>query len=102
MSRRLKSSLQLIVHQVCIHHRQTNQSSASTMSVAPKVTKKSSHEHFPSTAKYSDRSRSDDASHTVSLDTEFRAISNPDEVVAPEDRVKAYKVGTPHNVPLPY
>ena len=56
------------------------------------MTKKSSHEKFPSTAKYSDRSRADDASHTVSLDTEFRCIGNPDEVVAPEDRVKAYKV----------
>lgn len=56
------------------------------------MTKKSSHEKFPSTAKYSDRSRAADASHTVSLDTEFRCISNPDEVVAPEDRVKAYKV----------
>ena len=56
------------------------------------VTKKVSQEKFPSTAKYSDRSRSEDASHTVSLDTEFRAISNPDEVVAPEDKVKAYKV----------
>ena len=56
------------------------------------VTKKSSHERFPSTAKYSDRSRAADASHTVSMDTEFRCISNPDEVVAPEDRVKAYKV----------
>ena len=56
------------------------------------VTKKSSHEKFPSTARYSDRSRAEDASHTVSLDTEFRCISNPDEVVAPEDRVKAYKV----------
>ena len=56
------------------------------------MTKKSSHEKFPSTAKYSDRSRAEDASHTVSLDTEFRCISNPDEVVTPEDRVKAYKV----------
>ncbi len=56
------------------------------------VTKKSSAEKFPSTSKYSDRSRSDDATHTVSLDTEFRAVSNPDEVVAPEDKVKAYKV----------
>ncbi len=56
------------------------------------VTKKSSAEKFPSTSKYSDRSRSDDATHTVSLDTEFRAVSNPDEVVPPEDNVKAYKV----------
>lgn len=56
------------------------------------VTKKSSAEKFPSTSKFSDRSRSGDATHTVSLDTEFRAVSNPDEVVAPEDRVKAYKV----------
>lgn len=56
------------------------------------VTKKSSSEKFPSTSKFSDRSRSGDATHTVSLDTEFRAVSNPDEVVAPEDRVKAYKV----------
>ena len=56
------------------------------------VTKKSSAEKFPSTSKYSDRSRSDDATHTVSLDTEFRAVSNPDEVVPPEDKVKAYKV----------
>lgn len=60
--------------------------------VVAQVTKKSSHEKFPSTSKYSDRSRAADASHTVSLDTEFRCISNPDEVVAPEDRVKAYKV----------
>ena len=60
--------------------------------VIAQVTKKSSHEKFPSTAKYSDRSRAEDASHTVSLDTEFRCISNPDEVVAPEERVKAYKV----------
>lgn len=58
------------------------------------VTKKSSHERFPSMAKYSDRSRAEDASHTVSLDTEFRCISNPDEVISPEDRVKAYKVGS--------
>ncbi|KAL3159758.1 ATP-dependent DNA helicase II subunit 2 [Trebouxia sp. C0009 RCD-2024] len=65
---------------------------ADTMTIKVKVTKKSSHEKFPSTAKYSDRSRAADASHTVSLDTEFRCISNPDEVVAPEDRVKAYKV----------
>ena len=56
------------------------------------MTKKSSTEKFPSTAKYSDRSRAEDATHTVSLDTEFRAVSNPDEVVAPEDKVKAYKV----------
>ena len=62
--------------------------------VIAQVTKKSSHEKFPSTAKYSDRSRAEDASHTVSLDTEFRCISNPDEVVAPEERVKAYKVTT--------
>ncbi|KAL0036571.1 hypothetical protein WJX79_000925 [Trebouxia sp. C0005] len=66
---------------------------ADTMTIKVKVTKKSSAEKFPSTSKYSDRSRSDDATHTVSLDTEFRAVSNPDEVVAPEDKVKAYKYG---------
>ena len=59
---------------------------------ACQVTKKSSAEKFPSTAKYSDRSRAEDATHTVSLDTEFRAVGNPDEVVPPEDKVKAYKV----------
>lgn len=49
-------------------------------------------EKMPSAAKYSDRSRAPDASHTVSPDTEYRAISNPDQVVTPEDRVKAYRV----------
>ena len=49
-------------------------------------------EKMPSAAKYSDRSRARDASHTVSPDTEYRAISNPDQVVTPEDRVKAYRV----------
>ena len=63
------------------------------------VTKKSSREKFPSMAKYSDRSRAEDASHTVSLDTEFRCISNPDEVVSPEDRVKAYKVSVCYQSP---
>lgn len=66
-----------------------NQTSTTLLS---QVTKKSSMEKMPSAAKYSDRSRAPDASHTVSPDTEYRAISNPDQVVTPEDRVKAYRV----------
>lgn len=65
---------------------------------AVQVTKKSSMEKFPSAAKYSDRSRAPDATHIVSPDTEYRAVSDPDQVVAPEERVKAYRVSQLHDL----
>jgi hypothetical protein len=46
----------------------------------------------PSLGKWSDRPQAPDATHTVTRDTEYKLLSDPDQVVDKEQRVKAYQV----------
>ena len=56
------------------------------------VSKKTRKEPFPPLGNYSERSLAHDATHVVKGEREYRSIANPDNVVAPEHMVKAYKV----------
>ena len=56
------------------------------------VLKKVAEEKPPSLGKWSDRPQAPDATHTVTRDTEYKLLSDPDQVVDQEQRVKAYQV----------
>lgn len=56
------------------------------------VLKKVAEEKPPSLGKWSDRPQAPDATHTVTRDTEYKLLSDPDTVVDKEQRVKAYQV----------
>ena len=47
---------------------------------------------LPSTKLYSDRSRAADATHEVQREHEYKDATDPDTLVPPEERQKAYKV----------
>ena len=56
------------------------------------VAKKAKKEMLPSTKLYSERSRAPDASHEVTREHEYKDATDPDTLVPPEERQKAYKV----------
>ena len=49
---------------------------------------------LPATKLYSDRSRAPDATHEVSREHEYKDATDPDALVPPEERQKAYKVAS--------
>lgn len=48
----------------------------------------------PSLGKWSDKPQAADAIHAVKRDVEYKLLSDPDEVVDPDQRVKAYQVSS--------
>ena len=56
------------------------------------MAKKAKKEMLPSTKLYSDRSRAGDATHEVQREHEYKDAADPDTLVPPEERQKAYKV----------
>ena len=58
------------------------------------VAKKAKKEMLPATKLYSDRSRAPDATHEVSREHEYKDATDPDALVPPEERQKAYKVAS--------
>eukprot|EP00877_Chromochloris_zofingiensis_P011925 jgi/Chrzof1/6987/Cz02g06190.t1 len=69
------------------------------MEIQVRVFKKTVQEKLPSLKIFSDRSSLPEASHVVERSTEYRAPSDPDREVPPEERVKAYRYGK-QNVPI--
>ena len=61
------------------------------------VAKKAKKEMLPSTKLYSERSRAPDASHEVTREHEYKDATDPDTLVPPEERQKAYKVPSCHH-----
>lgn len=55
--------------------------------------KKVAEEKPPSLGKWSDKPQAADATHRVKRDVEYKLVSDPDEVIEPDQRVKAYQVG---------
>ena len=58
------------------------------------VAKKAKKEMLPPPKLYSDRSRAPDATHEVSREHEYKDATDPDALVPPEERQRAYKVAT--------
>lgn len=56
------------------------------------MAKKAKKEMLPSTKLYSERSRAPDATHEVQREHEYKDATDPDTIVPPEERQKAYKV----------
>lgn len=56
------------------------------------VVKKVAEEKPPSLGKWSDKPQAADATHVVKRDVEYKLLSDPDEVIEPDQRVKAYQV----------
>lgn len=51
-------------------------------------------EKLPPLGKWSDKSQAASALHNVTRDTEYKLLSDPDEVVPGDQKVKAYQVCT--------
>lgn len=63
-----------------------------TLCWAVQVTKKTTQERMPSLDRYSDRSKADDASHSVVYDRAYRRGEGEEEDIPPENLAKAFKV----------
>ncbi|CAD7704307.1 unnamed protein product [Ostreobium quekettii] len=69
------------------------------LQIGVRVYKKVSQEKMPTLKLYSDRLKDPDAEHQVKRELEYKTLSNPDQPVPPEERVRAYKYGK-QKVPL--
>jgi hypothetical protein len=78
---------------------QLNAMQLNAFSQRVQVLKKVAEERPPSLGKWSDRPQAPDATHTVTRDTEYKLLSDPDQVVDKEQRVKAYQVAAGAPVP---
>ena len=60
--------------------------------LSAQIAKKAKKETLPATGLYSEKSRAGDATHDVLREREYKDASDPDAMVPPEERAKAYKV----------